>query len=346
MDRYFLAHGEFARLGEEGVSPPPFSLPAALTEFGLEAADGFDRLLLPWAEREKAVHAAHHQLDINRYPRYCRAPYFEQEYVTLIYVHTGCAVLEWAGDFQPLTLETGDLCFVAPRQAHTLSGLTAADTVLSLHLPYESVSACMTDSLPSPDLLSQFLMDRYCAPDRCQPALVISGGNRERLWDILMQLIQEYLEDDLCSGLYISALLQQLMMEILRAYYHATLQQEKLDNPTQVVLGILEDIQRDLSGISLFKVAQQYDIDQSYLSRMVKKRTGHGFNDLVQSSKMQAAARLLRHTDLPLSDVTRLIGYANISYFCKLFKETYHMTPVEYRKRLGSAKFVHHLYHA
>ena len=38
-------------------------------------------------------------------------------------------------------------------------------------------------------------------------------------------------------------------------------------------------------------------------------------------------------TDLPISDIIAAVGYENNSYFHRVFKERYHMTPRVFREK-------------
>ena len=46
---------------------------------------------------------------------------------------------------------------------------------------------------------------------------------------------------------------------------------------------------------------------------------------------MQQALYLIKNTDFPVQDVCAQVGYTNNTFFYKLFKETYGMTPKKVR---------------
>lgn len=86
-----------------------------------------------------------------------------------------------------------------------------------------------------------------------------------------------------------------------------------------------EDINReDIAGALYF--------NPSYLSYLFKKENGISLNRYVNRLRIREARRLLDTTSLPVGNVAMDTGYYNFSYFAKQFKETYHMTPSEYRK--------------
>ncbi len=75
------------------------------------------------------------------------------------------------------------------------------------------------------------------------------------------------------------------------------------------------------------------------LSKMIKKSTGFNFKELLQRKRLNKAVELMCETDLPISDIIAAVGYENSSYFHRVFKEHYHMTPrafrVESERRTG-----------
>lgn len=55
------------------------------------------------------------------------------------------------------------------------------------------------------------------------------------------------------------------------------------------------------------------------------------FKELLQRKRLNKAEELMCETDLPVSDVIAAVGYENGSYFHRVFKEHYHMTPRAFR---------------
>ena len=67
------------------------------------------------------------------------------------------------------------------------------------------------------------------------------------------------------------------------------------------------------------------------LSRFVKTHTGQTFKELLQTRRLKQAAYLLSHSAVPVEDIISAVGYDNTSYFHRIFKEAYGMTPRQYR---------------
>lgn len=98
-----------------------------------------------------------------------------------------------------------------------------------------------------------------------------------------------------------------------------------------VILTILRFVEEHYKDGELTELAQNLHYDLYWLSRMIKKRTGKTYTELVQQKRMQQAAFLLRSTDMAVADVGNAVGYDNLSYFYKIFRREYGMSPKHYR---------------
>lgn len=83
----------------------------------------------------------------------------------------------------------------------------------------------------------------------------------------------------------------------------------------------------------LTELANILHYDFSWLSREIKKRTGKTYTELVREKRLSKAADFLRSSSLKISDIASDMGYANLSYFHRIFKEKYGVTPAKYRKQ-------------
>jgi len=80
-------------------------------------------------------------------------------------------------------------------------------------------------------------------------------------------------------------------------------------------------------------ISEQFFINPAYLSRIFKNEIGQNFNDFLSKIRMDAAAKLLGQEDLKMSNISEMIGYENVNYFLKKFKEYFNCTPTEFRKK-------------
>lgn len=94
---------------------------------------------------------------------------------------------------------------------------------------------------------------------------------------------------------------------------------------------ILKYIEEAYQYATLEELAGEMNVALSTASKIVKKSTGMTFKELLQRKRLMQAANLMEHTNLPITEIIQRVGYDNTSYFHRIFRETYQMSPREYR---------------
>ena len=93
------------------------------------------------------------------------------------------------------------------------------------------------------------------------------------------------------------------------------------------------------SQISLDTVARCFEVSSSHLCRLFKEYSNLSFGDYLKHSKMKLAARILRRSsEEGIARIAAGLGYQTPSYFSRIFKEFYGMTPGLYRKHYRQAR--------
>ena len=77
-------------------------------------------------------------------------------------------------------------------------------------------------------------------------------------------------------------------------------------------------------------------MNPDYLGSLFKEELGVSMTMYIQSRRLDQAKVLLRETEMPISKVAETVGYDNISYFSKLFRQKVGCQPGEYRKGGGA----------
>ena len=68
-----------------------------------------------------------------------------------------------------------------------------------------------------------------------------------------------------------------------------------------------------------------------YFHRIMTAFLGEPIGTFIVRTRTEAAARLLRYSDLPVADIAYRIGYSTPSSLSKVFKQFYGISPIEYR---------------
>lgn len=98
---------------------------------------------------------------------------------------------------------------------------------------------------------------------------------------------------------------------------------------------ILEHIQET---IYISDIASMVYLNEQYLMRIFKKETGWSILEYITDERLRLARELLVSTDYAVKQVADLVGYANYSYFTKIFKRSTGQTPLAYRQANARTK--------
>ncbi len=106
---------------------------------------------------------------------------------------------------------------------------------------------------------------------------------------------------------------------------------------TQTHHRLLADIQgyaeEHLAGnLRLRDVAEEFGYSPNYLGRVFRDGYGMSFSDYVLQLRMEKAAQLLRESSWKIYRIADEVGYNNLTYFNRQFKDYFHLTPGDYRK--------------
>ena len=99
----------------------------------------------------------------------------------------------------------------------------------------------------------------------------------------------------------------------------------------RLILDVLGYIEEHYKEGEFSVLADMLGYDIYWLSREIKKLTGKNYTDLLQEKRLNQAAYLLEHTNMPISGIGQAVGYENMSYFHRIFRARYGVTPRAYR---------------
>lgn len=87
-----------------------------------------------------------------------------------------------------------------------------------------------------------------------------------------------------------------------------------------------------------FNVAAMVDAlgcSRSHLTRRFLAATASTPLEYLLQYRLEVARKAVRHGNEPIGEVARRCGFASSNYFCRIFRQRYHMTPKSYRLASG-----------
>jgi AraC-like DNA-binding protein len=123
------------------------------------------------------------------------------------------------------------------------------------------------------------------------------------------------------------------------AYQQLSLQPHR-DREKATILRVIATRYAD-AELDLESVVKETGVNRNKVNEILKAELGFTFSGYLNKLRLTEAARLLADKDTAtVSEIAYSVGYNNVSYFNKLFKEEYGCTPKAFRGALGAPESV------
>lgn len=153
----------------------------------------------------------------------------------------------------------------------------------------------------------------------------------------LLKILSQGLEDEQLIAnveqLYVCNQFQDI--ELIIGQVMKSLEKKLADNDSPShVISIVEQFIRQhyMEELSLDILADKVYLTPHYLSSIFSREKGIGINRYIKNIRMENAKGLLLDTNMKINDICKAVGYSNLSYFCKAFRNEYGVTPEKYRE--------------
>ena len=106
-------------------------------------------------------------------------------------------------------------------------------------------------------------------------------------------------------------------------------EKEKIDSILTYVRQNILDKER----IKINAIADEFYMSPNYVSIFIKKHAGISIQQYVIQTKLKMAERLLKQTNLNISEIAEKIGFVDSSHFNKIFKKYNNVNPSEFNSK-------------
>jgi two-component system, response regulator YesN len=107
----------------------------------------------------------------------------------------------------------------------------------------------------------------------------------------------------------------------------------KQNKDTSKIKKVHEYINRNLNkDITLEMAADEAGLTPQYFSKVFKEETGKNFVEYLTEKRINYATKLMKSTDKNIKEISKMVGYTDVNYFCRLFKKTTGTTPKQYKE--------------
>lgn len=266
-------------------------------------------------------------IQIRPHTRFVHFPRHRHNYVEVIYMCQGQTIHIIDGN--QVVLNTGELLFMNQNAVQEILPAARSDIAVNFIILPEFFDTAFHMIGEEENYLRDFLISCLCQDNRygnylhfqVSDVLPIQNLMENMVWTLLNNQPNKRSVNQVTMGL----LFLHLMHHTDRIYSDAGSYSQ------QLIFQVLRYIDENYRDGELTELAAIMGYEVPWLSRTIKRLLGRTYKELLQIKRLNQAAFLLQSTRLPITDICAAVGYDNTSYFHRIFRDYYHMSPKEYR---------------
>ena len=251
-------------------------------------------------------------------------PFHSHSYVELVYVAEGKMV--HIINNKKIELKKGEILLLGEGVEHAIAKTGINDIAMNVIIRPSFFSSIISSFTSSDSELKSFILDTLKGKENSgylhffvENEIPIQNLMENLVWAYVKKIPQE-------SEIYRSTL-SLLFTHLISS----RLQAEIEDEDKATLFKVFSYIYDNYKEGTLEECADSVGYSVTALSRMIKRETGKTWTDLLKEKRLSIAVWFLQNTKENIDDISRSVGYENVSYFHRLFRAKYHMGPKEFR---------------
>ena len=266
-------------------------------------------------------------LDIRRHTRFVKFPRHKHNYVEMVYVFSGQS--KQTLDGKELIVNAGEIVILNQLVEHEIEPANYDDIMINFVFRPDFFDYLQSLSQQS-NLVFNFLINTIYSNFDNSSYLYFKVADIRSIQEIMAGILTELVKpremNDILMKLEVGRLLVELLRNIEQCEHISQNNEE-----SNIVTEAMRYIDKHYQSATLKEFSSLIDVRNYKISRIIKEYTNSTFKEILQAKRISRFKELLTHTDLPLIEISSLVGYENLTHVYDLFERSEKMTPNEYR---------------
>ena len=263
-------------------------------------------------------------ISLRTHTRFIHFPEHTHDYVEVVYMCSGSTTHIVNG--KTIRLNQGELLFLGQSARQEICRAEENDIAVNLAVLPEFFQEALSTIGEEATPLRRFLLDCLFGQNTGPGYLLFQVAD-----DVPIQNLVENLIHSLMYDTPNRRKVSQMTMTLLFLQLLGHTDKLAWDSQEETILQVLRYVDGHYVDGSLQEAAGMLHCDISSLSREIRRKTGKTYTELVQEKRLNQAAFLLRTTERKVEDIALAVGYENISYFHRIFRREYGLSPRQFR---------------
>jgi len=265
---------------------------------------------------------------LERHDRYFPVAPHTHNYLELMCVVHGSCWQNVGGHLSQV--QGGDIILLPPGTYHSFTSFSDDCVVYNLSLQLDDFEARFYNLLRQETVISQFLF-KTLYTNQHSAYLVFHSGDYLLRDNVLANIWEmQDISSDLTRPM-LNVLAEALFLDLLRVCDGSIEVHTEQTDSIGIEQQIMAYIRLRFRTVSLKELSEVFNYSERHISRIVHQSTGMTLGEYLQQFRLDHIAHLLASTDVSIAAAFDQAGVKNRSYFYKIFRNHFGLTPAQYR---------------
>lgn len=272
-------------------------------------------------------------IDIRPHTRYVHFPKHRHDYIEIIYMCSGHTINIIDNNVR-IDLKEGELLFLNQNATQEILPAGSDDIAVNFIVLPQFFDTAF-DMLRDESILRDFLIGTLSSNNTMGNYLHFQVSDILPVQNLLENMIWALVNDQQSRRNINQTTMGLLLMQLV-GYTDRLSSSDPNQYEQNLVFTCLKYIEENYKTATLTELSGLVSMPDYQLSRFIRQHAGGTFKELLQRKRLNQAAFLLSTTKLPVEHIISVVGYDNTSYFHRIFRSHFGMSPKDYRLEYSS----------
>lgn len=267
-------------------------------------------------------------INVRTHTRFIDFPVHNHNFVEIIYMCSG-STTHLINDTEEVVLNKGELLFLNQFTSHSILPATKDDIAVNVMVLPQFFDEAF-DIVAKQSVVGKFLSSTLCSNTEQGKYIHFKCADIISVQNLMENMIVNLLDKRDNVERIDRLTMAVLLLELINCTQYIS--QEKGQNyDNAIIFETLKYIEVNYKTARLSEISKTLCVPDYKLCKLIKQYTQKTFATHLLDRRLEKSIQLLDTTKLSVSDIITAVGYDNTSYFYRVFKDKYGVTPTIYR---------------
>lgn len=261
-------------------------------------------------------------------------PTHVHKYLEIEYVYQGgCHQTLQKQDFH---MTKGDIMLLDVNEPHSYQ-IDSPDTVImNILITNKFFNSEFLSTIEGSDMFSYYVSSIISQQNEHDQFVFFETHDNPHINELMQHILGEYVSHQDESNEIIENYLHILFLMMKREFLSVkTFNNIDQKSGLSIVYPFMNWLKFNYQNASLNSFSKSLGYHPDYIGHLIKNSTGRNFTTWVKVIRIKTAADLLIGNNQTITEIAHDVGFSNMTSFYKAFRDIYHQTPLQYKKKLS-----------